>query len=110
MPKASPYRVLPMDDENCIAVIRYDGDPDVFTALAWAYSIQESTEHSIEPPQPRLYRCNPDFTGEFSWLLYPAEKRGRGVWLGAELTTAQWFPPSWYGKPFEAASEVTGRA
>lgn len=83
-----------MDDED-FAVIRYDGDPDIFTALAWRYCIQEGIEYSIEPPEPRLYRCNPDFTREFSWLLYPAKERGRGVWLGAKVKTATYFSPSW---------------
>ncbi len=90
-----PYRLLHMDDEDCVAVIRYDGDPDVFTALAWVHCMSEAVDHSIEPPEPRLYRCNPDWTGEYSWLLTPAEERGRGVWLGAKVKTAKWFKPAW---------------
>jgi hypothetical protein len=103
MAKTKPFRVLHMDDEDP-AVIRYDGDPDVFTALAWRHCIQEGIEQSVEPPEPRLYRCNPDFTGEYSWLLHPADKPGRGVWLGAKLKTATWFPDRYYRKRIEGAT------
>lgn len=98
-----PYRVLHMDAEDCIAVIRFDGDPDVFTALAWAHCIDEGIEYAIAPPEPRLYRCNPDWTREYSWLLYPAKQGGHGVWLGAKvMTSGEWFKPSWWDRAFDS--------
>lgn len=93
--KPAAMRVLPMDSETEEAVIRYDGDPDVFTALAWAHGISEGIDYAIQPPEPRLYRCNPDPTHEFPWLLAHAEKRGPGVWLGATLRLGRYFEPAW---------------
>jgi hypothetical protein len=96
--KTKPYRVLPVDDEQTLALVRYDGDPDVFTALAWAYLIENDLDYSIEPPEPRLFRCNPDFTGEYSWLMAEATERGRGVFLGARVDRGEYFEPEWVRK------------
>jgi hypothetical protein len=93
--RSTAMRLLPLDSDGDIAVIRYDGDPDVFTALAWAHCIREDIDYSIKPPNPRLYRCNPDNTGEYAWLLAEASTRGRGVWLGALAQGADYFEPAW---------------
>jgi hypothetical protein len=87
--------VLPVDSETEFAVIRYDGDPDVFTALAWAHCITEDIAWSVQPPEPRLYRCNPDYTREYGWLLGLAERRGPGVWMGATVRHGTYFEPEW---------------
>lgn len=91
MPEHSkPYRVHRLHDaDDEIALIRYDGDPDTFTALAWRFCIDAEIEDAIQPPQPRLYRCNPDFTGEFRWLIGMPDRRGPGTFLGSTLRLAR---------------------
>jgi hypothetical protein len=93
--KGAPFRALAMDSETEIGVVRYDGDPDVFTALAWALAIAQDSDYAVQPPQPRLYRCNPEPTGEYAWWLTPAQQRGRGVFLGATVRPGRYFEPEW---------------
>ncbi|BEL07865.1 hypothetical protein Q0Z83_060560 [Actinoplanes sichuanensis] len=94
--RKSPFRVHQLlDGDDEIGLIRYDGDPDVFTALAWAHCINHEIDSSIMPPTPRLYRCNPDFTGEYGWLLGMPSKPGPGAFLGATIRTARYFEPAW---------------
>lgn len=89
--------ILPMiDDSDTIAVIRYDGDPDVFTALAWAYAIEQEEDYTLLPPEPSLYRCNPTpLDSEFSFWLGEPEKRGPGVWLGARVNRGVYRQPAY---------------
>jgi hypothetical protein len=82
-----------IDCDRDVAVIRYDGDPDVFTALAADWLAREGHECSIEAPQPRLYRMNVCQSDEWGWTLDTPSRRGRGVFLGALVTLAR--PRSW---------------
>jgi hypothetical protein len=79
-----------LDCDQAVALVRYDGDPDVFAALAAAWLADNDIHRPIEPPKPRLYRCNPDFTGEYGWLLGEPDRPGPGTFLGALIVTAQW--------------------
>lgn len=91
MTACKPYAAYPLlDAGRQVAVIRYDGDPDVFTALAWQWLLyNDSCEATIEPPQPRLYRMNPSRDPEYAWMLGRPDRPGRGVFLGAVLTIAR---------------------
>lgn len=88
------YRLL--DSEPEVALIRYDGDPDVFTALAWVWLMREQEDsenghYAVQPPQPRLYRFNPTGDPEFDWMLGRPEKPGPGVFTGSVLTRGKSF-------------------
>jgi len=97
MTKRTPFgthRLL--DCEPDVALIRYDGDPDVFTALAWAWLMDEESEsesghYAVEPPRPRLYRFNPTDDPDYSWLLGRPSKPGPGVFTGALLERGRSF-------------------
>lgn len=90
MTKRKPFAVHRLIDcGRDVAVVRYDGDPDVFTALAHNWLQYEDYERPIEPPQPRLYRMNACSDYEYSWTLGRPERRGPGVWLGALVTLAR---------------------
>lgn len=78
-----------IDDGRNVAVVRYDGDPDVFTALAHDWLRYEGYERPIEPPEPRLYRMNACSDYEYAWTLGRPNRRGPGVWLGAIVTLAR---------------------
>ena len=80
-----------MPPSRVVGVVRYDGDPDVFTALAATWLRQEGYEASILPPDPRLYRWNVDPTGYHPQVLGWAERPGPGAWLGAVIECAR--PP-----------------
>lgn len=90
--KRKPFGVYSLlECEPDVAVIRYDGDPDVFTALAWTWLMDRQDEYedghySVEPPRPRLYRFNPTEHPDYSWKLGHPEKRGAGVFTGSILT------------------------
>jgi hypothetical protein len=92
MSKRKPFGTYNLlDCEPDVAVIRYDGDPDVFTALAWIWLMERQGEwddghYSVEPPQPRLYRFNPTDDPDYSWQLGRPTKRGPGVFTGAVLS------------------------
>lgn len=90
-----PFGIRSMDDEVDLACVRYDGDPDVYTALYWAMAIDEDINYSIQPPVPGLYRWNPDLSQEFAGLLTPVDKPGRGVFLGAPVKRGTFFEPPW---------------
>lgn len=85
------YRLL--DCEPDVALIRYDGDPDVFAALAQDWLREEYQDcdrsYSAEPPKPRLYRMNPSSDPDYGWQLGTPAKRGPGVFLGAILTVGR---------------------
>ncbi len=73
-------------------VVRYDGDPDVFTALIHAWAIKElpallDAPAAICPPEPRLYRWVPG--GEYGQWLDTAARPGHGVWTGALIKTVR---------------------
>lgn len=73
-------------DGNAFAVIRdRTADPDVFTALAWAFMIDYDVEcRAVQSPRWTTYRCEQDpyAAAEHAWTL--AERPpGRGVWTGA---------------------------
>lgn len=90
MGRRKPYAVHRLlDAEPDVALIRYDGDPDVFTALATNWLRYEGYDEPIEPPQPRLYRINPCQDYEYSWTLGRPDRRGPGVFLGAVVTLAR---------------------
>ncbi len=83
------HRLLDADED--VALVRYDGDPDVFTALATKWLADNEYPYAVLPPQPRLYRCNPDFTGEYNWLLGTPERPGPGTFLGATIRLGERF-------------------
>jgi hypothetical protein len=94
-----PFAVHGFDDEGqAFAVIRdRDHDPDVFTALAWAYMIDQEVGEccSIQPPEWRTYRCEQSYhnAGEYAWILTEREP-GPFVWTGAIAYTvdhAEWW-------------------
>ena len=93
--KRASVRAMPIGDEcgDWLGVVRYDEDPDVFTALAWALGIERGWSCSVQPPVPAWYRCNPDSSGEYAWLLAPVEQPGNGVFTGAVIRQGRWFPP-----------------
>ncbi|MER7331607.1 MULTISPECIES: hypothetical protein [unclassified Micromonospora] len=97
MTSRKPFAAAPIDDENgrWLGYVRYDGDPDVFTALAWSLGIREGWEHSVQPPTPQLLRVNPDWTGEYAWHLVRADHRGPGVFVGAVIEAGCHYEPSW---------------
>jgi hypothetical protein len=75
-------------------VCRYSGDPDEFTALVHAWLIGDKAgcfdaPMGVLPPEPRLYRMNPDPSGEYGWLLGTAREPGRGVWTGSVVKLVQ---------------------
>jgi hypothetical protein len=81
-------------EPGCHGVVRYSGDPDEFAALAHAWLVSERSgvfdyPVGIVAPDPKLYRMNPDPSGEFNWLLGEARRPGRGVWTGALLKVQQ---------------------
>jgi hypothetical protein len=88
-----PFAVIPLEYEDTggrppVAVVRYDGDPDVFTALVWSWmrwGYDEDQQSRLLPPEPRLFRWNPDPTHTYGSILARAGRPGRGVWLGAEV-------------------------
>jgi hypothetical protein len=86
MSKRKPFAVHMLSDaDDAVALVRYDGDPDVFTALATKWLADHDYPYTVQPPKPRLYRCNPDFTGEYSWLLGEPDHPGPGTFLGAVI-------------------------
>jgi hypothetical protein len=110
-----PFRVhdlLDMDDGE-VAVIRYDGDPDVFTALAWARGIDDGWSHTVASPELHYYKHVPDWSGEYGWRLYPMTGPGRGRWLGAMVRLVTFVPDDHYRemvaleKAARAQAEVT---
>lgn len=73
-----------------VALVRYDGDPDVFTALAYQWLTDYGLgDRVIEPPQPRLYRMDPCNSDDYAWTLAEANRPGRGVFTGALITLAR---------------------
>lgn len=73
------------------AVVRYDGDPDVFTALAGQW-VRDNLDGyyampiALCPPEPRLYRWNvAGGWNEYPIMLGEARRRGPGVWTGSLL-------------------------
>lgn len=80
-------------EAGTVAVVRYSGDPDEFTALAHGWLMDEDGELygtvSVLPPQPRLYRMNPESSDEYTWALGFPDRPGRGTWLGALLKVKQ---------------------
>jgi hypothetical protein len=90
VPKRKPFAVYPIVDfGRTVALVRYDGDPDVFAALAADWLRYAGHERPVEPPQPRLYRMNACQSDEFAWQLGKPTKRGPGVFLGALVTLSR---------------------
>lgn len=90
MAKRKPYAVHRLVDcGRDVALVRYDGDPDVFAALAESWLIDQGIDRSSEPPAPRLYRMNAVQSDEYGWVLGKPDKPGPGVFLGAVLTVAR---------------------
>lgn len=79
-----------------VALVRYDGDEDTFTALATAWLIDEGIDWPVDAPQPRLYRCNPVQSDEYGWALGRPNRPGPGAFLGAVVTLAR--HPGPYGE------------
>lgn len=79
------FAAAALDDEcgELYGYVRYDGDPDVFVALAWRLGIDHDWARPIQPPAPRLMRSSPDPSGEYAWVLVPVDRPGRGVFSGA---------------------------
>jgi hypothetical protein len=90
--KRKPFGVYDLlDDPDDIAVVRYDGDPDTFTAIVWEWMARRHGEgyadqFSVEPPQPRLYRFNPSSDPDYAWQLGRPDRKGPGVFVGSLLT------------------------
>jgi hypothetical protein len=73
-----------------IALVRYDGDPDVFTALAAEFLYLKGIEgRTIEAPEPGLFRMNVCNSDEYGWAVGRPTKPGRGTFTGAILTLAR---------------------
>lgn len=91
MAKRTPYAVHRLIDcGRDVALVRYDGDPDVFTALATDWVRSEGYDRPVEPPQPRLYRMNArGHDDEYAWTLGHPKRRGPGVFLGALVTLSR---------------------
>lgn len=88
--RRTPFAVHPLIDcGRDVALVRYDGDEDTFTALAAAWLIDESIDRAVEPPQPRLYRCNPTQSDDYGWTLGKPSRPGPGTFLGAIVTLAR---------------------
>lgn len=90
---AEVYRLFD-GDRDVWGVCRYSGDPDEFTALVHEWLIREmdgtfDAPMAVASPKPRLYRMNPDPSGEHGWLLGEPRKRGPGVWTGALVKLVQ---------------------
>lgn len=91
--KRKPYKVYSLGDaeRHVHAVVRYDGDPDVFTALAGQWMRANLDGHydmpiALCPPEPRLYRWNPaDNWSDYPIVLGEPSRPGRGVWTGSLL-------------------------
>lgn len=90
---AQVYNLTEMP-EGVLAVVRYDGDPDVFTALAHQWltgqrHYEDDPPVAVLPPEPRLYRMKPTTSDDYGWILGEAPRPGSGVWTGALLRTVQ---------------------
>lgn len=93
MSRGRPWRLWPLDNDyhyppmsRQIGVLRYDGDPDVFTAVVAPWLRSEGFDGPIEPPAPALWRWVPDPSCDFR--LTDAHRRGPGVWLGSLIVLA----------------------
>lgn len=85
-----------LDCEPDVALVRYDGDPDVFTALAWVWLMREQADserghYSVEAPRPRLYRFNPSADPDYAWQLGQPSKPGPGNFVGAMIERGRSF-------------------
>lgn len=96
MSRRRPYALIPIDNDGTyppynrrVAVVRYDGDPDVFTALVHAWLMSQEFDETVLPPEPRLYRWNPDPSRTYTSVLADAARPGPGVWLGAVVELAR---------------------
>lgn len=70
---------------NEVGVVRYDGDPDAFVALVWAWMIDNDMPHRpIKPPEPRWWRCQPG-SPDGTWSLWGAPSKARGAFYGATI-------------------------
>jgi hypothetical protein len=79
-------------EPNVHAVVRYDGDPDVFAALAYKWLLLERRHEepvAVCPPEPRLWRWNPSGHDDPPLYLTERTRPGRGTWLGALLKTVR---------------------
>lgn len=88
-PKA-PFRVHTIDDDAwrgplTVAAIRYDGDPDVFVALAWAHLAREGQAYPIQPPVYTRFRFQPDPSRYYDTVIADCPDGGRGTWAGARV-------------------------
>lgn len=89
--KAAQVYSLGEAERHVHAVVRYDGDPDVFTALAgdWVRNNLDGyydAPIALCPPEPRLYRWNvAGEWGEYPLMLGESRRSGRGVWTGSLL-------------------------
>jgi hypothetical protein len=90
--RRTPYAVHRISDaDEVVALIRYDGDPDVFTALAWRFLIREAYHAGtrIEPPMYRGYRCEQNaWNDDYAWIYMPRQLGERGVFGGSEVRLA----------------------
>lgn len=96
MTRRRPWRLHELDNDapypplsRQVAVLRYDGDPDVFAAVVHRWLIREGHEENVLPPDPQLYRWRPDPSGYYGVILDTAVRRGPGVWLGSLVTFAR---------------------
>lgn len=86
--KRRPYAVHRISDGDAVvALVRYDGDPDVFTALAWRFLLREGYDSVIEPPRYTGYRCEQSAwnADEYAWIYMERPRGQRGVFGGAEV-------------------------
>lgn len=77
---------------NVHAVVRYDGDPDVFTALAYEWLLRERRYEDLVavcPPEPKFYRWNVNAYDDPPLILADRSGPGRGTWIGALLKTVR---------------------
>lgn len=91
--KTAVYDLLD-GDPGVYGLCRYSGDPDEFTALVHDWLIRDKDGYfdapmGLLPPEPRLYRFNPDPSGEYGWLLGEPRRPGRGVFVGSLVKLVQ---------------------
>lgn len=90
-----PFAVYWIGDApaDVAGIVRYDGDPDVFTALATDWLRTERDGYydepvAICPPEPRLWRWNPNpGWAEYPLTLTEETVRRPGTWLGSLIKT-----------------------
>jgi len=81
-------------DPGQVAIVRYSGDPDEYTAVAHTWLADQIGDGTlvfdypigVVAPRPRWFRMNPYNGDEYGWTLGLPSGPGRGNWFGSFLT------------------------